>query len=85
MSAFYGGTESIDDIIATLDEALKGNIGEPDIPVEMTTTTLLNHTTIHILEDGTINEIILPIIDLKAILLEYKDFLNTPPFKGTRG
>lgn len=28
---------------------------------------------------------IIPIVDLKAMLLEYKNFLNTLPFKGTIG
>ncbi|GEM_PF-718655 len=78
-----GGPKLIDEIIVALDDALNGNIGDPDISIEMTKATILNNTTVEIKEDNTNNVITLPIVDFKAILLEYKDFLNTPPLNGT--
>lgn len=75
-----GHYEAIDDILIEINAALNGEVFNDGIEIGTETITLTAITTKIQNSDGRVQT--LPTTDLKAILLEYKDFLNTPPLNG---
>lgn len=76
-----GHYEAIDDIMIEIDAALVGQLFNDGIEVGTETITLTQTMTTIVNSDGRTQTI--PTADLKAIILEYKTFLNTPPLDGS--
>lgn len=79
---YIDDAETIDEILVDINNVLNEQtfyngieVGTERIELTKTTTTITS-------SDGTIQS--LPTSDLKAILLEYRDFLNTPPLNGSK-
>ena len=75
-----GHYKAIDDVMTDINAALDGEDFIDGIEIGTETITLT--PTITTIENAD-NTQSLPTSDLKAILLEYKDFLNTSPLDGT--
>lgn len=77
-----GHQKAIDDVLIEINAALNGDNFNDGIEIGTETITLTSITTTIKNSDGRIQS--LPTSDLKAILLEYNDFLNTSPLDDSR-
>lgn len=76
-----GHYKAIDDVLIEINAALAGQAFNDGIEVGTETITLTQSNTTIINSDGRTQTI--PTADLKAIILEYKTFLNTSPLDGS--
>ncbi len=75
-----GHYKAINDVLVDINAALNGEDFNDGIEIGTEIITLTAATTTIENSDGRIQS--LPTADLKAILLAYDDFLNTPPLNG---
>ena len=75
----YG--EAFDDVLSHIENSFMGNEYDPDISVGTLNVSLT--PTVVTIKDSSGRIQTLPTTDLRALLLEYIEFFNSPPLNGS--